>query len=443
MPSESAAISSDPADDVAEMLADLLRIDTTNPGDNSGPGEIEAAHYVQERLAEVGIESELFTTTAQHRAGVAALIPGSDPTAQPIMLTGHLDVVPAVADDWTHPPFAGVTTDDGIIYGRGAVDMKDMDAMILGVVRHWARAGITPRRPVALLFTPDEEAGGHHGAHWIVRNRPELVNGATDALGEVGGFSVALPNGRRIYPIQTGEKGLAWLTATVTGTAGHGSLIHLDNPVALLIESLHELVSHPYPVSLTPAMAEFADRVGGLIGEPLDFEDLAHLEQQVGGFARVLGACVRTTINPTILEAGYKHNIVPGKASAGMDVRFLPGTQDEVLEHIRAVLPAATTITSANTDISLETAFDGPVIDAIVGALAAADPDAVAVPYLMTGGTDGKAFASLGVRYVGFSPVLMPADGDFWSMFHGVDERVPAEGVRFGARVLHDVMMRV
>ena len=429
--------------DVVRLVAELIRIDTTNPGDNSGPGEIEAARWVVAQLADVGITSELFTTTAPHRAGVATLLPGTDPRLPPLLLTGHLDVVPAVDGGWTHPPFSGHIDDEGVIWGRGAVDMKNMVGMILAVVREWQRTKFTPRRSIALLFTPDEEAGGHHGAHWIVKHRPDLLHGATDAIGEVGGFSLDLPNGRRVYPVQTGEKGLAWITATVPGTPGHGSLLQNDNPVALLVAALHALATHPYGVELTLSMQRLVDTVAELVGEPLALDDQPRLAAQVGSFARVLGACVRTTINPTMLNAGVKHNVVPGHATAGLDVRFLPGTQEAVLAHITDVMPPGTTFDFANLDIALETTFDGEVIDAIVAALAKVDPDAVVVPYLMTGGTDGKAFSTQGVRYFGFSPLQLTPGAEFWSMFHGVNERVPIDGLIFGTSVLDDVLRQL
>jgi acetylornithine deacetylase/succinyl-diaminopimelate desuccinylase-like protein len=428
--------------DVVTLVTDLLRIDTSNPGDNSGPGELAAAQFAAERLREVGLEPEVFTTTAPHRAGVAVLLPGSDPTRDPLLVTGHLDVVPAPPEGWTHPPFAGVIDDSGILWGRGAVDMKDMVGMILAVVRHWSRTGYVPPRPIAVLLTPDEEAGGTHGAHWIVRNRPELLFGATEGIGEVGGFSVELPGGQRIYPVQSGEKGLMWLTVKVKGTAGHGSLIHHDNPVEKLVRSLNDLADHPFEAALTPTMQTFVRTVSDLVGEPLALGDRDRLAEQVGGLSRVLGACVRTTLNPTMLAAGFKHNVVPSEAVAGLDIRYLPGTRDQVLERVRSLLPTDAELEFEHDDIAVETAFDGALVDAIVAVLGEYDPEGVVVPYLMTGGTDAKAFSILGLRYFGFSPLRMRPDMDFWSMFHGVDERVPVEALEFGAEVLDDVLRR-
>ncbi|MDQ1250016.1 MAG: hypothetical protein QG597_4393 [Actinomycetota bacterium] len=441
------AADSDPEDasvavmvrDVIELVVDLIRIDSSNPGDGTGPGESAAADYVAQRLAEVGIESEVFATTSAARVGVSAFLAGADPSLPPVLLTGHLDVVPAVAEEWTHPPFSGLIDDDGVIWGRGAVDMKGMDAMILAVVRHWARAGITPRRSIALLFTPDEEAGGHHGAHWIADNRPELLHGATQALGEVGGYSVTLPNGRRIYPVQSGEKGLAWVTATLGGTAGHGSLIHDDNPVQHLVLALAGLVQHPFGVELTPAMTRFVSVVEGLIGEQLVLDDRVVLAEQVGGISRVLGAAVRTTVNPTMLDAGYKHNIVPGAAKVGMDMRFLPGQQDAALAALQGYFPDGTDFSYANLDIALETPFAGDLATVITEVLGRFDPEGVVVPFLMTGGTDAKAFSKLGVRYFGFSPLRLPDDTEFWAMFHAADERVPVAALEFGVQVLEEV----
>jgi acetylornithine deacetylase/succinyl-diaminopimelate desuccinylase-like protein len=425
--------------DVVELVAELVRIDTSNPGDDTGPGELAAAEYVAATLAEVGIPAEIFTTTSPTRAGVSALIPGTDTALPPLLLTGHLDVVPAVADEWTHPPFSGLIDDEGVIWGRGTVDMKGMVGMILAVVRHWARSGVTPRRSIGLLFTPDEEAGGLHGAHWIVDNRPELLHGAEEAIGEVGGYSVTLPNGRRIYPVQSGEKGLAWVTATVGGTSGHGSLIHDDNPVHHLIVALAGLVEHPFEAELTPAMAQFVAVVEDLIGEPLVLDDRERLTAQVGAISRVLGAAVRTTVNPTLLDAGYKHNIVPGVARAGMDLRFLPGQQDSALTALLGYFPADTELTYSNLDIALETPFEGDLPTLITQVLGRFDPDGVVVPFLMTGGTDAKAFSKLGVRYFGFSPLRLPDNTEFWSLFHAADERVPVSALEFGVEVLEEV----
>ena len=434
---------SDIGDDAVEMLQELLRIDTSNYGDSTGPGEIEAARWAVAKLAEVGIGAELFTTTADNRAGVSVLLPGADPTREPILLTGHLDVVPADPEGWTFPPFSGHLDDDGVIWGRGAVDMKDMVAMILAVVRGWAREDYTPARPVAVLLTPDEEAGGYHGAHWIVENRPELVHGATEGIGEVGGFSVDLPRGGRIYPVQVGEKGIAWMTVTVTGTAGHGSLVHTDNPVELLVRSLTAIASQAREVELTPAMAQFVGTVEAMIGERLDLEDLSVLRRQVGSLSRVVAAATRNTANPTMLSAGVKHNVVPARAMAGIDLRYLPGHADSAVDEVRALLPPGAEIDFANYDIALETTFDGAIPEAIVAVLGEFDPEARVVPYLMTGGTDAKAFSKLGLRYFGFSPLRLDPDEEFWSMFHGVNERVPAEGLRWGTRVLDAVIRRL
>ena len=430
--------------DAVEMLRELLRIDTSNPGDNSGPGEIEAARWAAAKLAEVGIEAEVFTTTAEHRAGVSVLLPGVDPEREPLLLTGHLDVVPADPEGWTHPPFSGYLDDKGVIWGRGAVDMKDMVAMILAVVRGWAREGYIPQRPVALLLTPDEEAGGHHGAHWIVEYRPELLHGATEGIGEVGGFSVDLPHGAgRIYPVQVGEKGIAWMTVTVTGTAGHGSLVHTNNPVELLVRSLTAIASHAREVELTPSMAQFVGTLEAMLGERLVLDDLEQLGRQIGSLSRVIGAATRNTANPTMLSAGVKHNVVPGRASAGIDVRYLPGHGESVVEEVRGLLPDGAEIDFANYDIALETTFDGAIPEAIVAVLGERDPEARVVPYLMTGGTDAKAFSKLGVRYFGFSPLQLHPDEEFWAMFHGVNERVPADGLRWGTEVLDAVLRRL
>ena len=230
--------------EVIDLTSQLIRIDTSNYGASPDTvGEIAAAEWVAAQLREVGLAPEVFTTTDSRRGGVTLRIPGTDPTAPALLLHAHLDVVPAVASDWSRDPFGG-EVDAGFVWGRGAVDMKDMNAMILAVVRHWARTGFTPRRDVVLLFLPDEEAGGRQGGHWLVDNRPDIFDGVREAVGEVGGFSVTVRDDLRLYPIQTAEKGIRWLTLRAAGRAGHGSMIHPDNAVTEIAEAVAAIGRH-------------------------------------------------------------------------------------------------------------------------------------------------------------------------------------------------------
>jgi acetylornithine deacetylase/succinyl-diaminopimelate desuccinylase-like protein len=424
-----------PDREVVDLCRELIRIDTSNYGDDSGPGERKAAEYVAEQLTEVGLEPAVYEA-APGRASVVVRLEGSDPArTDALLIHGHLDVVPADAADWNHDPFSAELA-DGCIWGRGAVDMKDMDAMILSVIRDRMRSGRVPTRPIVLAFLADEEAGGILGAHWLVDHNPELFEGCTEAIGEVGGFSLSVRDDLRLYLIETAQKGIEWMRLTVTGTAGHGSMVNDDNAVTELSEAVARLGRHDWPLRITPTVRAFLDGVSEAYGVTLDPEDPEQLVATLGSVAKIIGATLRNTTNPTMLKAGYKHNVIPGKAEAYVDGRVLPGHVEEFHAAVDELLGPNVTRTSLVSDIPVETTFDGPLVEAMQAALVAEDPGARAIPYCLSGGTDAKAFSKLGIRAFGFSPLRLPPDLDFAGMFHGVDERVPTDGLRFGARVL-------
>jgi acetylornithine deacetylase/succinyl-diaminopimelate desuccinylase-like protein len=435
---------SDAETDVVTLIRDLIRIDTTNAGDRPETvGEIAAAEYAEAALRDAGFDPEPFHTTSARRAGMVVRIPGTEPDAaqRALLLHGHLDVVAARASDWTHPPFAAeIATDPDsgldMVWGRGAVDMKDMVAMILAVARHWGRTGIRPRRDVVLLLLPDEEAGGLHGAHWLVDNRPDIFAGVTEAVGEVGGFSMTVRDDLRLYLIQTAEKGMGWLRLHATGRAGHGSMLNDDNAVTAICQAVARLGEHRFPVRVTDTTRAFLAELSDALGIDLDPYDTEQLTRVLGPLARIVGATLSNTVNPTMLDAGAKVNVIPGEATAHVDARFLPGLEDEMLATIDDILGNRVTREFVVRDIALETSFDGPSIDAMAAALRAEDPFARAVPYTLSGGTDAKAFSTLGIRCYGFAPLQLPPTLDFGALFHGVDERVPIDGLQFGVRVL-------
>ncbi len=420
-------------DEVAALCSELIRIDTTNPGDHSGPGERTAAEHVAALLAEVGLEP-IVLESHPGRASVVARISGTDPARPALLIHGHLDVVPADAGDWRVHPFSGELRDDRI-WGRGAVDMKDMDAMILAVIRQRLREGRRPPRDVVLAFLADEEAGGTYGARWLVDNHPDLFEGVTEAIGEVGGFSATI-GGRRVYPIQTAEKGMAWMRITARGTAGHGSMLQPDNAVTELAETVARIGRHEWPVRLTPSVTAFLAEAAAALG--IDFTPGAAGEvlAKLGPITRMVGATLTNTVNPTALNAGYKVNVVPQKASADLDGRFLPGHEDEFFAEVDGLLGTGVRREFIHHDVALETTFDGDLSAAMTAALLAEDSAALIVPYCLSGGTDAKSFSRLGIRCFGFTPLRLPAELDFSGMFHGVDERVPVDALRFGVRVL-------
>jgi acetylornithine deacetylase/succinyl-diaminopimelate desuccinylase-like protein len=429
----------DAENEVVELCRDLIRIDTTNFGDSTGPGEAEAADYVIGRLQEVGLSPERITCGAPRRDAVVVRIPGRDAARGALLLHGHLDVVPAQASDWALPPFAAEIDDDGgvpMIWGRGAIDMKDMDAMALAIVRAWSRAGIRPERDVVLMFLPDEEAGGWFGSHWLVQHRPDLFEGVTEAVGEVGGFSLTVRDDLRLYLVQTAEKGIGWLRVTASGKAGHGSMLNDDNAVTRLCQAVARVGSHEFPVHVTPTVRSFLAELSDATGLDLDPDDIPTTLARLGPLARMVGATLTNTAAPTMLDAGYKVNVIPGTAHAHLDTRFLPGYEQEMYATLDDLLGAGITREFVNHDIAVETTFDGASIDAMAAALRAEDPGARAVPYMLSGGTDAKAFATLGIRCYGFAPLRLPPTLEFSGLFHGVDERVPVDALRFGARVL-------
>ncbi|MGM0348219.1 M20/M25/M40 family metallo-hydrolase [Streptomyces sp. Adlamb9] len=421
-------------DEVVDLCRDLIRFDTSNYGDHSGPGERQAAEWVAEKLAEVGLEPKIYESHPG-RASTVARIAGEDPSRPALLIHGHLDVVPANADDWTHHPFSGEIA-DGCVWGRGAVDMKDMDAMTLAVVRDRLRSGRRPPRDIVVAFLADEEAGGTFGARHLVDHHPKLFEGVTEAISEVGGFSFTVNEHRRLYLIQTAEKGMHWMKLTVAGTAGHGSMIHRDNAITELSEAVARVGRHKFPVRVTKTTRAFLDELGDALGTELDPEDMEATIAKLGGIAKLIGATLSNTANPTQLNAGYKVNVIPGEATAHIDGRFLPGYEEEFLGDLDRLLGPHVRREDVHADKAVETSFDGALVEAMQSALLAEDPIAKAVPYMLSGGTDAKSFDDLGIRGFGFAPLKLPPELDFAGMFHGVDERVPVDGLQFGVRVL-------
>ena len=425
-----------PDAEVVELCQDLIKIDTSNFGSDPGPGERIAAERVAELLDEVGIASELLEPQPGRTSVVAHWEPeGVDTSISPLLIHGHLDVVPANADDWSVPPFSGELV-DGCIWGRGAVDMKDFDAMVLSVVRARARAGAPPRRPIRLIFTADEEAGSGLGSRWLVDRHREVVEGCQEAIGEVGGFSLTVRDDLRLYLIQTAEKGMAWLNLIAEGRAGHGSLRHDQNAITELSAAVARIGAYQWPRKITDPQRAFMEAVAEAFEVDLDPDQVEETLAHLGSIARMVAATMSNTANPTMLSAGYKHNVIPGGALAGIDGRFLPGSEDEFYATIADLIGDKVRYEVVAQNPSVETQFSGDLVEAMQVCLEAEDQGARAVPYLFSGGTDGKAWQSAGIRCFGFAPLRLPPDLDFLGMFHGVDERVPTDSLEFGARVL-------
>ena len=423
--------------EVVSICRDLIRIPSVNYGEGKGD-EKACAQYVVDSLHEVGIAAKIYES-APNRCNVIARIPGRDSSRGGLVVHGHLDVVPANADEWSVDPFAAEIRDE-MIWGRGAVDMKNMDAMILAVVRDWARTGYQPERDIVLAFFADEEAGSSYGSRFMTSTHPEVFKGCTEAISEVGGFSVTVTGGKRLYFIESAQKGIHWMKLTARGRAGHGSMINTENPLTTITEAVAKLGRYEWPQRYTNTVKILFEKIAHATGKPLNPADLRPLLSEIGPTARMIGATLQNTANPTMLEAGYKENVIPATASAVIDGRFLPGHEDELNQTIREIIGPDIEIETITRDISLEVDFEGDLVDAMCDAIRAHDPDGIPVPYLMSGGTDNKALSEIGIVGYGFSPLRLPPDLDFMSLFHGVDERVPISGLHFGVKVLKEFL---
>ncbi|GGF32376.1 peptidase M20 [Microbacterium sorbitolivorans] len=421
--------------EVVRIARDLIRIDTTNYGGGRSKGEREAAEYVGAFLESLGLEPEYYEPI-DRRTNVMARVAGRNPDKPALVLHGHLDVVPAVADDWSVDPFAGEIR-DGLLWGRGAVDMKNMDAMILASIADMIRRGEQPERDLILVFFADEENGGVEGSALVVKDRPEWFAGATEAISEVGGYSIPVGD-KSAYLLQVGEKALMWITLRARGRAGHGSRVHRDNAITRLAAAIEKIGTATWPVELTDTTRALLDGMRGVCGS--DIEDPDELASLAGPAEAFLASTWRTTTNPTGLTAGYKHNVIPDAAEATVDVRVLPGTEDRVLDEIQALVGDDIEIGMFHRDIGLEVPFEGALVEAMVGAIETHDPGVPVLPYLLGAGTDNKALATIGITGYGFAPLKLPRDLDFTGMFHGVDERVPLDALVFGQRVLTDLI---
>ena len=426
-------------DEVVRFTSDLIRIDTTNRGGGEG-NERPAAEYVAEQLADAGIEP-LILESAPGRANVVARIPGTDPSADALLVHGHLDVVPAEAADWTVDPFSGEVR-DGVVWGRGAIDMKNMDAMVLATVRAWARSGHRPARDIVLAFTADEEDSASYGSGFLAEKHPDLFEGCTEGISESGAYTFHASDTLRIYPVGAGERGTAWLRLTARGRAGHGSKVNADNAVSHLAAAVARIGEHRWPVRLTGTVRAALTELAALHGVPADLDDVDGLLGELGASASLVRATVRNSSNPTVLQAGYKVNVIPGSATAMVDGRVLPGTEEEFTTTLDRLTGPHVDWEFHHREVALQAPVDSPTFAAMRESLEHFDPQAHVVPYCMSGGTDAKQFSRLGITGYGFSPLKLPPGFDYQALFHGVDERVPVEALHFGVKVLDRFIRR-
>ena len=422
----------------AAIARDLIRFDTTNYGEGRSNGETEAAEYLGAHLERLGLRPQYFDSQPG-RTSVIARVEGADRTKPALIVHGHTDVVPADPANWTVDPFEGLIR-DGMLWGRGAVDMKDMDAMIITALSDVLEGGRQPARDLIIAFFADEENGGVFGSHHLVDNHPELFDGATEAISEVGGYSVTF-GGERAYLLQTGEKALVWIKLIARGTAAHGSRVIHDNAITKLAEAVAILGREEWPIELLDTTEQLLAEIARIMKVDPSLADPDTLVLSTGTAAGFIQASLRTTTNPTLLKAGYKHNVIPDTAEALVDIRTLPGREEEVLLRVRELVGDRVEIVVIHADVGLENPFSGELVDAMVGTLQKHDPEAAVLPYLLSGGTDNKALVKLGIAGYGFAPLQLPPTLDFPAMFHGVDERVPLDALVFGRRVLADLLL--
>ena len=428
-------------ENVVKICADLIKIDTTNFGNNESVGENIAAEYVSEFLNALKIENKIVGPDNK-RCSVLARIQGTNNELSDLVLHGHLDVVPVEKEKWTKDAFAAVIEKD-LLWGRGAVDMKNGNAMILGSIAQLIKEGWKPKRNITIAMFADEEAGGKYGSHYVVNNHGEYFDNASEAVGEVGGFSHTLSNGVRLYLIETAQKGIAWMKLTAKGTAGHGSMINSDNAISKISRAINSLTNYKFPITLRDAVLHLLQETAHATNQQFDPKDPEKIILQLGTLAKLVSATTKNTVNPTMLNAGYKVNVIPGEASAHVDGRFLPGNQESFLNEIKTIVGEEIDVEAETFDVALEAPFENDLVSKMITSLEKEDPLAKVVPYMLSGGTDAKAMSKFGIKAYGFTPLMLPNDLDFTSLFHGHDERIPIDSLKFGARTMYRFLKEI
>ena len=428
-------------ENVVKICSDLIKIDTTNFGNNESVGENIAAEYVSEFLNALKIENKIVGPDNK-RCSVLARIQGTNNELSDLVLHGHLDVVPVEKEKWTKEAFAAVIEKD-LLWGRGAVDMKNGNAMILGSIAQLIKEGWRPKRNITIAMFADEEAGGKYGSHYVVNNHGEYFDNASEAVGEVGGFSHTLSNGVRLYLIETAQKGIAWMKLTAKGTAGHGSMINSDNAISKISRAINSLTNYKFPITLRDAVLHLLQETALATNQQFDPKDPEKIILQLGTLAKLVSATTKNTVNPTMLNAGYKVNVIPGEASAYVDGRFLPGNQESFLNEIKTIVGEEIDVEAETFDVALEAPFENDLVKKMITSLEKEDPLARVVPYMLSGGTDAKAMSKFGIKAYGFTPLMLPNDLDFTSLFHGHDERIPIDSLKFGARTMYRFLKEI
>jgi acetylornithine deacetylase/succinyl-diaminopimelate desuccinylase-like protein len=426
-----------------ELLQRLIRFDTTNPPGN----ESACIAFIRETLAAAGIESSIFARDPG-RPNLIARIRGRG-EAPPLLLYGHVDVVTTAHQEWTHPPFGGEVA-DGHIWGRGTLDMKSGVAMFLAAFlrAHLERASL----PGDVIFcaVADEENTGEYGAKFLVNEHPEQFTGVRYALGEIGGFTTYFA-GRALYPVMVAEKQSCFVTATVRGPGGHGSMPIRGGATAKLANFLSALDNHRLPVHITPSaermISAIADALPGEAGERMRallnpaYTDV--MLNQLGPLAAGIDPILHNTASPTIIRGGEKINVIPSEIAVQLDGRILPGfTADDLVAELRALAGPDVEIAAPLSDTYQAIEPDMGLFATLAGILREADPNGTPVPMILTAVTDGRHFRRLGIQTYGFMPMKLPPEFEFTRMAHAADERIPVEAMAFGTDAVYQALLR-
>lgn len=427
--------------DPVALLADLIRVDTTNP-----PGrEAAAAALISNALSGHGIDARYFAMDPD-RPNVIARIPGRG-EAPPFLMQAHMDVVPVSGQKWSRDPFGGEVT-DGWVWGRGALDMKGPLVMMLDALLQIAAGAEPPPGDIIFAAVADEEGGGGFGAQFLVEEHPELFDGVRYCIGEFGGFPLVL--GRtRFYPIQIAERIGVYLELTFEGPAGHGSLGVESGAMTQLGKALIALDQKRMPVRITPAarlmLTGLADHTSGLTRAALR----ALLSERTAGVTLrllsgrlgILDPTLRNTATPTMTSGGENPNVVPARVSLGVDGRMLPGTTvEEMIRQVRDIVGDTVTITAHPQGPVVDREPDMGLFPLLSEAISRLDPAGVPIPFLLPAVTDGRWFAELGIQPYGFHPMILPHGFVFQDTVHGADERIPVSALRFGADAIVHVL---
>jgi acetylornithine deacetylase/succinyl-diaminopimelate desuccinylase-like protein len=423
-----------------ELLQKLIQFNTSNPPGNEG----ECIRFIQGLLENVGIETRILSK-ADNRPNLVARIKGLG-TAPPLLLYGHVDVVPAHQQTWTHDPFAAKIV-DGYVWGRGALDMKGGVAMMLNALLMLKSQQMTPPGDIIFVVLSDEEAGGEFGAKYLVECYPELFEHVKYALGEFGGFSIVIL-GKRFYPIQIAEKQICSVRLTFNGPGGHGSLPLRNGAMRKLSKALKTLETRPLPIHVTPIARQFFLTVASELTFPRNmlFRQLINptvaprILALMGERRAIFEAVLRNTVNATIVAGGTNINVIPSKITLDLDGRLLPGfTPTDMINELKAILDEDVEIEITRHD-TYEGTIDMGLFDTLAASLKALDPEGIPIPYLLNAVTDSRYFARIGIQSYGYTPMQLPPDMNFSEIIHAADERIPVEALVFGTKAIFQVL---